>query len=137
MLHFSAGYLNVYCKPHLKINLEIVPLCIKELGEEANSQTRPDGASGSSSKVSTPVTRTKAKMLEIRAEDREIDPPHSMDGVGFTDPLEDWTIVSRGTKCQREGRDGQIELTSEETEDEKEEEEEESDHQQGTNKLSR
>jgi hypothetical protein len=36
----------------------------------------------------------------------KIDPPHSMDGVGFPDPPEDWTIVSQGTKHQREGRDG-------------------------------
>jgi hypothetical protein len=30
MLLLSAGYLNVYCQPHLKINLEAVPLCVKE-----------------------------------------------------------------------------------------------------------
>jgi hypothetical protein len=124
MLLLSAGYLNVYCKPHIKINLEVVPLCVKEPGEETNSQTRPDGASGPSSKVSTPVTRGKAKMLDIRAEDMEIDPPHSMDGVGSTDPPEDWTIVSRGTKRHREGKEGQMDFTGKGAEDDKREEEE-------------
>jgi hypothetical protein len=136
MLLLSAGYLNVYCKPHIKINLEVVPLCVKEPGEETNSQTRPDGASGPSSKVSTPVTRSKAKMLDIRAEDMEIDPPHSMDGVGSIDPPEDWTIFSRGTKRHREGKEGQMDFTGKGAEDDKREEEERLDHQQGKDELS-
>jgi hypothetical protein len=75
-------------------------------------------------------------MLDIRAEDMEIDPPLSMDGVGSTDPPEDWTTVSRWTKRHREGRDGQMDFTGKGVEDDKEEEEEELDHQQGKDELS-
>lgn len=112
MLLLLADYLNVYCKPHLKINLEAISLCVKEPRKEINNQTRLDGVSGFPSKVSIPVTSKKAKMLETKPEDMEINPPHSINGVGFSNPLEDWIIIFQGMKCQKEGRDGQIDLTS-------------------------
>jgi hypothetical protein len=78
--------------------------------------------------------------LEIKAEDMEIDPPYSMDGVGLTDAPEDWSIVFRSKKRPKKGKDGRIDITDEEFEEVEEEEEdvkEESDHQQKIDKLSR
>jgi hypothetical protein len=56
--------------------------------------------------------------------------------VGSTDPPEDWTIVSRGTKRHRERKEGQMNFTGKGAEDDKREEEERLDHQQGKDELS-